>query len=244
MSWQQNKRTGEWREVDASGNPVGQAPRGGVVAPNPIMAGQRNRDNARQDALDAQNTAQQQRTYQLQRAKTIADLEKEGKTLDANDNIVAIPNWVPPPEPITSIERNKAINRFGAGKRLRGIAENLSGKFEAGPGKTKGFLGFGGILDRLPTEGNQLFDTEAGAARGDIAQSLGLIGSQANSPQEAQMWTAPYIPDSSRSRCKRAHLSARFTASQPNSCRTWIEWRSVTIAGTSSQPSSRSNQRR
>ena len=197
MPWQQNKRTGEWREVDASGNPVGQAPRGGVVAPNPIMAGQRNRDNARQDALDAQNTAQQQRTYQLQRAKTIADLEKEGKTLDANDNIVAIPNWVPPPEPITSIERNKAINRFGAGKRLRGIAENLSGKFEAGPGKTKGVSGLGGILDFLPTEGNQSFNTAATAARGDIAQSLGLIGSQANSPQEAQMWTAPYIPNSS-----------------------------------------------
>ena len=109
MPWQQNKRTGEWREVDANGNPVNQAPQGGVVAPNPVMAGQRNRDNARQDSLDAQNAAQQERTYRLNRAKTIADLQKEGKTLDANDNIVAIPNWVDPKKPPLAPEDKQGV---------------------------------------------------------------------------------------------------------------------------------------
>ncbi|MGL5735589.1 MAG: hypothetical protein ACRCYS_12050, partial [Beijerinckiaceae bacterium] len=50
----------------------------------------------REDRNDADARADRDKAYRLQRAKTIADLAEKGQTLDAQDNIVPIPNWVDP----------------------------------------------------------------------------------------------------------------------------------------------------
>jgi hypothetical protein len=130
--------------------------------------------------------------------KRIADLRSKG--FDENGN--PIPGWQPKGEKppvaeqgtIDATTRRTALQQWQGAGMLSGMANELDQKYRGGPGLTKGIAG---LQDFLPTETNQSFNRAASAARGNVVQALGLIGSAVNSPGEATLWTAPYIPDSS-----------------------------------------------
>lgn len=192
MPWQQNKRTGEWREVDASGNPVGQAPRGGVVAPNPIMAGQRNRDNARQDRIDAEaRAAREQAAYDRQQALE-AEMTAKGFMRGPDGQWVANPTFTPPASASDQKERRDRIGKLNS---LVGQINRTQELGNVGPLATSGF---GGLADYNPfSSDNARFDTAGASLSQQGLAAFRTPGTGTVSDRDAIMFDRANLPQAS-----------------------------------------------
>jgi len=191
MGYRQNTKTGEWWEVDAQGNPI--RPVSSTPQPNndPLMKGPTARANVGKTIADTQGQAIDNSvkgaTAPSVIAKAAKDADKAGSEAIKSAAETRL-NGLP------AETYKKAIDQFNGARMLGGIAGDLQGKFDEGPGMTSGLAG--GIEDFLPLPRNQRFNKAADSARGQIVTALGLIGSAVNSPGEAQLWTGPYIPSS------------------------------------------------
>jgi hypothetical protein len=210
MSYRQDLETGEYVEVDAQGNPVSRPPAGGVYnLPNPARAQSQANENARLDlarqaaARAAQAASASQgnaaASLNLQQTKFLADLEKEGKTLDAQGNIAPIPGWMPTPKngagrpEMTAAQFSDAIAQYNAAQQIEKMLVELRQTFARGQGKTSGAYG---VQDFLPTEANKSFDKAAGRLRAWAKQGTGTTGGENNSLAEMKLNLGSYIPDS------------------------------------------------
>jgi hypothetical protein len=108
--------------------------------------------------------------------------------------IPGVPVKDPNKPALTAAERANAIAGYQSALALDKVIAQLEEQYRAGPGATSGL---GGILDYLPFEENQRFDSTGNAARGTVGQALGFTGGQLNSVQEAEMSVGPYLPQSS-----------------------------------------------
>lgn len=94
---------------------------------------------------------------------------------------------------LTAAERATAIAGYQSSLALDKVITQLEQQYKTGPGSTSGVAG---IMDYLPTEANNRFDSTGNAARGTVGQALGFTGGQLNSVQEAEMSVGPYLPQS------------------------------------------------
>lgn len=203
---QATDQAGNIWETDANGNPVryigkAGAQGGQAIAPNQLKVQGAQSDIRHTDASTTATLAGMENDRArmlLERQRLIADLAAKG--LDPNGN--PIPGWHPQSEKppvseqgtIDATTRKSALQQWQGAGMISNIANELDQKYRAGPGSTKGLSG---IADYFPTPENQRFNKAADAARGNVVQALGLIGSAVNSPGEAKLWTSPYIPSAS-----------------------------------------------
>lgn len=171
-------------EVDAGGNPIrliapGSRGGGNVISdPNAgldaaLKSNQitnANADNARADAAAARDTVQ-----------SAASLFDKGLRIGPGGQIERIPGWTPP----ATAEQAAQINQRKANLRaLQAQLERVRQLYEAGPGKTKGFMS---LKDYLPTDANGVFDT-AGAGLSEQALAafrVPGVGSQSDAELRA-----------------------------------------------------------
>ena len=164
MPYRQNKRTGEWWEVDANGNPIRpvqaqQAPQGRVLTvPQSPEKARQERRQAQIDAFNQANEAERIRLDQeraaREEAKFKADLAEKGLTLDANGQVVQIPGWKP------RLSAEKQAEDDARMRALDTLVQQINRVQElgnAGPLASDGL--FSGIGDYFPTAANQRFDT-------------------------------------------------------------------------------------
>lgn len=138
--------------------------------------------------------------YSLDRATKIAELNKTGKTLDANNNIVDIPNWRPPVtvtrEPLSAAQFSDALSQYNGAQYLRSQLDDMRRKFIAGPGSTTGVRG---LLDFNPFSAvNEDFDNAGNKLRAWVKQGTGTTGGENNSLAEMKLNLGAYIPQASK----------------------------------------------
>jgi hypothetical protein len=194
-------------EVDANGRPIrlvqqAQAPTSGQAAPSDPTkrrAGELGNDHTQaQIAATLAGIQAQQQQIALDRQRLIASMAEKGLNPDGTP----IPGWHPQtatpvggrPAP-TAAEFGKALAQYSAAGQLDTLMADIAAKYQAGPGATHGFAG---ILDYLPGQANQRFDTAANGGRGIVRNALGLTGGEANTAAEANMNLGAYIPSSSQ----------------------------------------------
>ena len=193
MPWQQNKRTGEWREVTSAGMPV-QAPQQGAIPIGPRNTYKMPQEAASLDSTQTGTVGKQidnrvaAATVPAQIQQAQAGAAKESAQASNAQQDLRL-NGLP------AATYQQALNQFNGAGMIHSAAADMRDKFNSGPGSTKNW--FNGISDFLPLPRNQRFDKAADAARGQVVQGLALTGGSVNSPGEAQLWTGPYVPRSS-----------------------------------------------
>lgn len=167
------------------------APQPGVIPIGPRDTTRQDAE-ARQAAKDARDAADKERDYQLQRKKFIAELATKGQTLDANDNIVPIPNWQPPLTP------DQMQDRQGRAGRLNSLVAQINRTQELGNKGPLATSGLSAIADYNPfSDANARFDT-AGASLSQ--QGLGAFrvpGTGTVSDRDAIMFDRANLPQAS-----------------------------------------------
>jgi hypothetical protein len=246
MPWQQNKRTGEWREVDANGNPVGQAPQGGVVAPNPYQQQQRQaqEDRANQSAMiEQQRLMLAQEEARRKREEYARTHYPDGTPRPNGGALQSIPATA-----ATGVQGNIATL-----KKIRNARTSLVGNGDS----------IGPVKGRLPQFVTQYTDPagiDTRAAIGNVgAYQIHDLSGAAVTMSEAPRF-APFIPSATdtpeAAEKKLAQLEALTVADlqEGNSLLQPREWvyaiqhprseRGPIPPAPAAQPSSRRNQRR
>lgn len=198
MPYRQNKRTGEWWEVDANGNPIRpvqaqQAPQGRVltIPQSPEKAGQERRANDAA-ARDAERLRLAQMEQARGEAKLKADLAEKGLTLDANGQVVQIPGWKP------RLSAEKQAEDDARMRALDTLVQQINRTQElgnAGPLASDGL--FSGIGDYFPTAANQRFDTAGAQLSQQGLAAFRVPGTGTVSDRDAMMFDRGNLPQSS-----------------------------------------------
>lgn len=208
MPYVQNKRTGEWWEADAQGRPLRPVnaqpslPSRPTVSATPLPASpQQVRDNARQDRKDADDRAQRTQDYALRRKQFLADLAKDGKTLDQNDNIVDIPGWKPRLTP----EQEKDLSARSTA--LASLVKQINRTQELGNQGPLATRGLSGLLDYNPfSSANVGFDTAGAQLSQQGLAAFRVPGTGTVSDRDAIMFDRGNLPQAGNLDARNAEI--------------------------------------
>lgn len=168
-------------EVDPQGNyslvqqaPTNAQPIGSV---DPRIA-----PTARKDVADANRVE----------AITPADVAKTGAEATKAKNEAA--QSYPDRPTLTPDVYKDALDAYNSARQLDAVISDLENTYKAGPGSTKGVMGF---EDSLPLPSMQNFNRAGDTGRGIILRAMGFAATQANTPNEVKMNIGAYIPSAS-----------------------------------------------
>ena len=205
MPWQQNKKTGAWREIDENGRPTGrtapatttQAPQGRVltVPQSPEKARQEQRQ-AHNDAINQANDAERIRLDQeraaREEAKFKADLAEKGMMQTPDGQIVPIPGWKPR---LTAAEQADQDARINALNSLVQQINRVQELGNSGPLASDGMIS--AIGDYLPTSSNKRFDTAGAQLSQQGLAAFRVPGTGTVSDRDAIMFDRGNLPQAS-----------------------------------------------
>lgn len=201
MATRTNKRTGEVQQQDASGNWVTitppSMPRIQTRGPDQLMPSRIKKAQNDAAASDfAPGKAQADNTIaqaQAANALAIAQAQRDKAVADARAAEIAAQTDANGGRKLDPAIRKAAIDGYNNSVGLLSTVDDLTKKFNAGPGATHGPMG---LSDYLPLTINERFDTAADKSRGLVGSTLGFTGGQLNTGQESKMNIGPFLPHS------------------------------------------------
>lgn len=202
MPYRQNKRTGEWWEVDANGNPIRpvqaqQAPQGRVLTvPQSPEKARQERRQAQIDAINQANDAERIRLDQeraaREEAKFKADLAEKGMMQTPDGQIVPIPGWKPRKTAAEQADQDARINALNSLVQQINRVQELG---NSGPLASDGMIS--AIGDYLPTSSNKRFDTAGTQLSQQGLAAFRVPGSGTVSDRDAIMFDRGNLPQAS-----------------------------------------------
>ncbi len=202
MPYRQNKRTGEWWEVDANGNPIRpvqaqQAPQGRVLTvPQSPEKARQERRQAQIDAINQANDAERIRLDQgraaREEAKFKADLAEKGMMQTPDGQIVPIPGWKPRKTAAEQADRDARINALNSLVQQINRVQELG---NSGPLASDGMIS--AIGDYLPTSSNKRFDTAGAQLSQQGLAAFRIPGAGGVSDRDAIMFDRGNLPQAS-----------------------------------------------
>lgn len=191
MPYRQNKRTGEWWETDAQGNPI----RPVQAAQTPSVTAAAIPMSPRQAAEEARKNDDSARAAQ-KAALDAAEAQRKAAEWVATHN----PDGTPKLAPEAEIKRNQGVAEAQANldnlNNLAGYVTNLRQQYSQNfAGK-----GVGALAEYAPAWArpeNGVFNDTSGSLLADMARAKGLTSQQFNTPAEQRMFFQPLIPNSS-----------------------------------------------